>query len=981
MSVQDVLKKVGQWSVKLKAGAPVGVVSSLEFFGHIAIIPGAINPVERGDECLALARYVGVLRDVDTQDQPTLSGVGLAAWLGDENGRGDVIEAPGVTVTGATFTQAVRALLPTGGAITEGTLYTGVPGTISNTWMYQTPRTAIDYVCGTMGGEWRVNNDGTLDAGPASSLYVTSPTCVIARRDVAGYDMSLKALAGSMQATRSVKDYTSRVVLVAQALAGGTADAGVIPYKDLHGNPVAITRVVDETSETTYANAAGRAQALLDQYSTVNTSVRLSVDEFDVAGDYTPGDIVWVWDPAGGLVDTSNEVPFRGRILNPLAVRVLSSTWPVARGYTVAYRSGDGVWTDLTPWVEWETGGGQVEVADLTATALTSSVGTSGTQVQGGGGGLGDTAVPDVPTFGAFSTSSYQPGDGLSRAAVKVTWTEPLNTDGSTIVDGDHYEVRYRPGGTTDWAVVYAPWDQTSVTVTDLAPATGYDWQIRAVDYATPTNYGAWSATTAYTSAEDTTAPGTPAPPTVAASLIAIQVMHTLGLASGGTYNLPPDMDHLEVHGSVAGSGYTPDGSTLLGKLPANGGMVTGGIPAVGTFAVDTIANAGQAVYVKVIAVDRTGNRSTASAAASSTATLIDSAHISDLTASKITAGTISAALILSGSIKTGTSGARVEQDANGIRLYDSGGTLTVNLDASAGAASFKGAITSGSTITGGIFQTAATGQRLVIDPSGFNTIYFYGSSGDAAFINAPTGAGLGMNSGTGGGAYRTRMFLNPGTVQLESINASTQAVVGGRVLLTQSLAEVSTTTGLASLKCGANSYVECTEGGIGIRSPGSVSITTSGLNVSNLVTTGNPANVYYDGGSLQRVVSLREAKAEIRYDVPELTWDNVAALAPVTFFDRRCWEASGGDETLLSRQLGLIAEDVCAVPGLGRLLGERQEDGTPGSVNYDRLAVAFLPLLLDLQKRLLAVEGKPGEQIRLMSLPDDDGSEGGHGG
>ena len=39
--------------------------------------------------------------------------------------------------------------------------------------------------------------------------------------------------------------------------------------------------------------------------------------------------------------------------------------------------------------------------------------------------------------------------DGLSMASVRLTWATPLNTDGSTIVDGDHYEVRYRPVSTS----------------------------------------------------------------------------------------------------------------------------------------------------------------------------------------------------------------------------------------------------------------------------------------------------------------------------------------------------------------------------------------------------------------------------------------------------------------------------------------------------------------------------------------------------
>ena len=233
MAVQDVLGKLGQWSIRLRKDAPPGVVAALEWFGHVAVVPGRMDPVEHGDDLLAkgVARYVGILRDVvvssaDDTAQATLSGVGLAAWLGDEDGKCEAIESPGVTVTGATFAAAVAALAPP--QVPVGTIYTGVTGTITNTFVYQSRRAALDYLCTILDGEWRVNADCTLDAGPASSLYQTTPTALIVRRDDAGYDQALKALPGSLESTRSAKDYTNRIVLVAQALAGGTAVAATV---------------------------------------------------------------------------------------------------------------------------------------------------------------------------------------------------------------------------------------------------------------------------------------------------------------------------------------------------------------------------------------------------------------------------------------------------------------------------------------------------------------------------------------------------------------------------------------------------------------------------------------------------------------------------------------------------------------------------------------------------------------------------------
>lgn len=838
MTVQQVLRKLGQWSIKLRPDAPPGLLSQLDFLGHVAVIPGRVNPAERGEECLTLARYVGVLRIVEAGEQVSLSGSGMAYWLGDEDGKGPVIEAPGVTLSGATFANSIRALLPASGAVTEGTL-TAVAGTYSGSHIYQTARTALDYVCDLFDADWRVTNDGRLDAGPPSALFVTAPRAVIARRDVAGADLSVRALAGDLSSTRSAADYTTRVVVVAEGLATGSASAATVPYRDIHGGTVAITRVVDEQDDTQSSNASARAQMVLNLWSGTRRSVRLDVSDFDVAGDIQPGDVVWAWDPDAGIADATYEVPFRGRILNPMPVRALAITWPVTDGYTVAYRSSTGAWADLSEWVDWESpGGGEVEVGDSLSSSLTAGIGSIGTQVSGGGGGAGDPSIPGVPVFGAFSSSSYQPGNGLAQTSVKVSWTQPLNTDGSTIVDGDHYEVRYRPTGTSDWQVAYVAWDQASLTVTALPPATGFDWQIRAVDYASPVNYGAWSSTGTYTTAQDTTAPATPAPPTVAASLIAVQLTHTLGLASGGTFNLPLDMDHFEVHLGTF-SGFAPSASTLAGELRATGAMVSGSIPAVGTFAVDTLIPANNTAYVKVIAVDRTGNRSTASSAASATAQLIDNAHITDLTASKITAGTLSAAYTLSGSIKTGASGARVEQDTAGVRLYNSAGALTVDLNTGTGNASIAGT-----------FRTGLSGQRIVIDSTGNGTMFFYPASGsDYAFINAPQQNSVGVNSGTDGGSSRTRLWARSDGVELKFMNLDqsqrggwlyvnaggiTGTAINGGIVALSGASGVSLTaqSGIALFGTSSNRYLQLDGGGNSVLTAGSGVLTLGGTGI-----------------------------------------------------------------------------------------------------------------------------------------------------
>lgn len=108
----------------------------------------------------------------------------------------------------------------------------------------------------------------------------------------------------------------------------------------------------------------------------------------------------------------------------------------------------------------------------------------------------------------------------------------------------------------------------------------------------------------------------------------------------------------------------------------------------------------------------------------------IDGSEIASLAVDQLTAGTLRSAVILGGSIKTGLTGARVEQDASGIRLYDAGNVLKVNLDATTGNGTFTGTVSAstitgatitggtitGTTITGGTIQTAASGHRTLLD-------------------------------------------------------------------------------------------------------------------------------------------------------------------------------------------------------------------------------------------------------------------------
>lgn len=796
MTVNQILMSLGEWNITFSTNMPRDTLDAIDYFGHVAVLSGRMDPRQYGDSLLTAARYVGVLRLRDVEDSGIkLSGASMVLWLGDQDDKGAVIETA-IDLEGVTFPAAVRALLPA--AVTEGTLHS-VPGTYTQRHQWQTPKAAIEYALSTFGNggtgasavEYRVNGDATLDAGYVADLYVTTPTCIITPSSAAGYDLAMRGIAGTFGVSRDAQDYTTRVVLMGEGsgitIVTGTADIGTNPYADLHGNPVRMTRIISE-SDTPASSASSRAQLQLAQFTGTNDQVTLSTSEYDITGlnggpgTFAAGDMVYVWDPDAGLVDTANEVTFGGQRINPIMLRVMETTWPVVEGMTVAYRAKNGTWTDLTDYVVWETG------------ATSVKVGAANRQLVGSGfepvsfRPAVDTSIPGQPTLVTpFSTQAYLDNRGFTRAKMIVGWSAPLNTDGSTILDGDHYEIRYAVDAhviypatwsqvsqirwedmqtwaqpfaspTGQWQTQYAPWGDSSVLLQDLSPGVGYDVQIRAVD--TSGNVSAWSGTVTAVAQGDNIPPSTPDAPTVAASRIAVQVTHDLGHASGGTYNLENDLDHLDIHVSTEPT-FTPDETTRVGRLKATGGMIAAQLPAVGTFTLESTDSA----WVKVVAVDIAGNASNASTAASATALLIDDAHISDLTVSKITAGVIAADWIVGARIKTADSGARVELSSAGLLAFNAAGNQTVSVSAGDGSVSIVGHLATGTssnrielappgllqfitpvgtTQVQGLWSTDSTGIRITADGSAF------GADVDVSFTMFPPNCELKSDASDG---------------------------------------------------------------------------------------------------------------------------------------------------------------------------------------------------------------------------------------
>lgn len=780
MSVTEVLQGLGEWSMTLSPDTPQELLDQLDMFGHVVIHAGSVDPATARDALLLDSRYVGVYRGkanapVEAGVQYTLSGPGMAFWLGDEDGKGHNFETP--LTLNATFAAWVAALLPP--STTAGTIV-AVPKTFNYTFQYVSPREALNYMCGTLECAWRINGNASVDAGLESDLFTVVPEAALVRKG-SGVDMFLKGLAGSMSTEIDMGDFTTRTVLLANGAEAATVTASADinpvknPYKDLFGNALKLTRFISE-SDTDATNAAARAQLQLNRFSDAKRAISLSSSDYDLKGDVAVGDYLWVFDPDIGVVDITNEVSFRGDRLYPMRLRLTEMTWPITEEMGVAFRDMDGNWFDLTRYVMPEAGDSQLVVGGFYRSLGDGDGGSVGSRP------IADTSVPAAPTWSTpFVHSIYQSNNGESRAQVQLKWLRPNNVDGSSILDGDHFDIRFRSSstpifpsthvqmsafthvqlsaGTHNQPITYVPgpyryavvpWDQLSFLLDDLPTNMPFEAEIRAVDSAKPANAGAWSALTVFQTSADTLPPATPAPPSIAAGRLNVQMTHTLGRSDGGTYNLDADLHHFELHGANEPL-FTTSTSTLLGKVVANIGMIKAKVPAVGSVPIDSLLP----VYFKVIAVDNDGNKSNASTAVQSTALLVDDAHISNLTVSKVTAGTITATWLNAGLIYSGTLGsARTQQSVLGFEAYNTSNVRTFFVESA-----------TGNVVITGTFQTGTSGDRVVIDPA--SPLALGGTTPAVALYN-------GSNPQYG------RLRYSNNTVNLSSLNASDNTSEGG---------------------------------------------------------------------------------------------------------------------------------------------------------------------------------------------------------
>lgn len=374
MSVDDYLMRTGGWSVKLKDDAPRSVRDLFGFYGHVIVTPTRLgNELIPRSTLLGAARWTGVIREF-SERRTRWGGPGLMAWLGEEAGKG----APAIPTKPSspmTFSNVltVRFSGTNPNGLSLGTGYSATSTTVSDYEHFNWSRAIIDDVANATGNEWRINPDGSLDYGIATSLFQSSPKVVLV-------DSSSFANSGLEQAypvagyraigvTFNVTAHQHNYYRTAHGWWRGNWSGSDL---SLSGASVATARY-SNFSKTANMDIwkSGQASSQEEYYAATPPSgdsagqyeIDVDCDLFDIERHIIPGDYVYLWSPDDDLVDSANQIVIGGETLGCVKARVAGISWPIEEGYGVFVEDNQhSHLTDVTDWVEFEPAGCRIYI-------------------------------------------------------------------------------------------------------------------------------------------------------------------------------------------------------------------------------------------------------------------------------------------------------------------------------------------------------------------------------------------------------------------------------------------------------------------------------------------------------------------------------------------------------------------------------------------------------------------------------------------
>ena len=311
---------------------------------------------------------------------------------------------------------------------------------------------------------------------------------------------------------------------------------------------------------------------------------------------------------------------------------------------------------------------------------------------------------------------------------------------------------------------------------------------------------------------------------------------------------------------------------------------------------------------------------------------------IANLDAGKITTGTITSIEYNNGSgtFRVTPAGA----------LTASSATITGTIYGTAGyfgtSPNYWSISSSGFTGTGSATITGGTINGSAINVPQSSPKFQVDSSGNLTATSATITGSVTATGGTIGGFTIASTYLQSSYITLNSDGTITTSgtsylkyvTINGATLSTYVLAANGDGTISGQWSVGGYLY-----------NPGYISTTGAANMRINTIS-----------GLIAYTSSVRAHKLEIKNQ--QIPVESIMALKPSSYVDK--FEADEKGTTAgLPRYLGLIAEDVDAIPVLKDLLVDRKATGELMGINYDRIAVALIPMLQEHEARLNKLEGK----------------------
>lgn len=372
MPVQEVHEGLGSVTINLKrstkgtAGTPHATLEQITPFSAIIITPTYQGPAGTlaAADLLAVASYSGILT-ARTDQRCSWSGSGPAMLLGDPDGKGKLFTSttsPTRTVANFVTNEIIGG--GRGNGITAGTITASATTYTVQIKAGSNARQLLDYLCDRAGMQWRIKPDFTLDINTQATLWPTTTTpTLIVRKGTGGRDLNVTGWNADLDVKTDWDDYTTAVYVEPTAGSNGSATITTTYYAP-DGTLIDMERYVVSTKATSTAAANGVASAQLGRFDEPRHEITLDPNVYDIANDVRVGDTIMVYDVANGLYDTTREQPYRGEVIHPTTARVVGMTWPIRQGMGVYLRGSDSAntITDLTPFVEWESGSAEVEV-------------------------------------------------------------------------------------------------------------------------------------------------------------------------------------------------------------------------------------------------------------------------------------------------------------------------------------------------------------------------------------------------------------------------------------------------------------------------------------------------------------------------------------------------------------------------------------------------------------------------------------------